>query len=76
MSKEITIEPLLEPREEIRALPARPRHHQVVVVGGGSAGLTVAARLRRALGGVDIAIVEPDLEGVVRQIVERGGLPS
>ena len=59
MSKELTIEPRLEPREETGALPAHTRHHQVVVVGGGSAGLTVAARLRRAPGSVDIAIVEP-----------------
>ena len=29
------------------------------MVGGGSAGITVAARLRRALGEVDIAILEP-----------------
>ena len=33
-------------------------HHKVVVVGGGTAGITVAARLRRA-GVDDIAVVEP-----------------
>lgn len=59
MSKEITIGQRLEPQGEIRAHPARTRQHEVVVVGGGSAGITVAARLRRALGGVDIAVVEP-----------------
>ncbi len=36
------------------------RHHSVLVVGGGSAGITVAARLRRARRGLDVAIVEPD----------------
>ncbi|OKH97792.1 pyridine nucleotide-disulfide oxidoreductase [Streptomyces sp. CB02923] len=33
-------------------------HHQVVVIGGGTAGITVAARLRRA-GLRDIAVLEP-----------------
>lgn len=33
--------------------------HRVVVVGGGTAGITVAARLLRLLHGVDVAIVEP-----------------
>ncbi len=36
-------------------------HHQLVIVGGGTAGITVAAALRRREGrrGLDIAIVEP-----------------
>ncbi len=35
-------------------------HHQIVIVGGGSAGITVAASLRRhGPAGLDIAIVEP-----------------
>jgi len=34
------------------------RHHQVVIVGGGNAGISVAARLQRA-GVKDIAIIEP-----------------
>ena len=40
--------------------PAHPKavHHQVVIVGGGNAGLSVAARLQRA-GLSDIAVVEP-----------------
>ncbi len=33
-------------------------HHRVVIVGGGTAGVTVAARLRRA-GVEDVALVEP-----------------
>ncbi len=36
------------------------RHHQVVIVGGGSAGMTLAASLRRrAPRKVDIALIEP-----------------
>ena len=35
------------------------RHHQIVIIGGGSAGITVAARLCRALKGADIALIEP-----------------
>ncbi|HSK59152.1 MAG TPA: FAD/NAD(P)-binding oxidoreductase [Actinomycetospora sp.] len=34
------------------------RHHRTVIIGGGSAGITVAARLRRA-GETDVAVVEP-----------------
>lgn len=35
-----------------------PLHHQIVIIGGGTAGITVAARLRRA-GARDIAVLEP-----------------
>ena len=39
---------------------AQSKHHQVLIVGGGAAGITVAASLRRrAPGPLDIAIVEP-----------------
>jgi sulfide:quinone oxidoreductase len=35
-------------------------HHQVLIVGGGTAGVTVAARLRRAgAGDGDVAVIEP-----------------
>ncbi|HMY03756.1 MAG TPA: FAD-dependent oxidoreductase, partial [Candidatus Obscuribacter sp.] len=34
-------------------------HHKVVIVGGGTAGISVAARLMRAIGDVDIALIEP-----------------
>ncbi|QDV69236.1 Sulfide dehydrogenase [flavocytochrome c] flavoprotein chain precursor [Rosistilla carotiformis] len=34
-------------------------HHQIVIVGGGTAGITVAARLRNANPSLDIAIIEP-----------------
>ena len=39
---------------------AGTKHHQVLIVGGGTAGITVAASLkRRGPGALDIAIVEP-----------------
>lgn len=38
-----------------------PAHHGVVVVGGGTAGITVAARLRRA-GVQDVAVLDPSTE--------------
>ena len=34
-------------------------HHQVLIVGGGTAGITVAAILRRRARNLDIAIIEP-----------------
>ncbi|MCK9521073.1 MAG: NAD(P)/FAD-dependent oxidoreductase, partial [Dehalococcoidia bacterium] len=34
-------------------------HHRVVIVGGGNAGISVAAQLHRKLRGLDIAIIEP-----------------
>ena len=38
------------------------KHHRVLVVGGGTAGITTAAILRRRSPGLDIAIVEPSEE--------------
>lgn len=35
------------------------KHHDVLICGGGSAGLSVAARLREAMPGLDIGLVEP-----------------
>ncbi|MEB3180963.1 MAG: FAD/NAD(P)-binding oxidoreductase [Nostocaceae cyanobacterium] len=34
-------------------------HHQIVIVGGGAAGITVASQLRAKNGKLDIAIIEP-----------------
>lgn len=34
-------------------------HHAILILGGGTAGITVAARLRRAARSLDISIVEP-----------------
>lgn len=34
-------------------------HHHILIIGGGSAGITVAARLTRALDRPDIALIEP-----------------
>lgn len=36
-----------------------PNHHKVVIIGGGTAGISVAARLMRSVGDIDIAIIEP-----------------
>ena len=39
---------------------ANTKHHQILIVGGGTAGITVAASLRRrGSASLDIAIVEP-----------------
>ena len=37
-------------------------HHRVLIVGGGTAGITVAAILKRRAPSVDVAIVEPSQE--------------
>ena len=34
-------------------------HHQILIVGGGTAGITVAARLRNADPSLDVALIEP-----------------
>src|ERR1700731_3105216 len=42
-----------------RAMMAGTTHHKILIVGGGTAGITVAASLKRhGPGGIDIAIVE------------------
>ena len=38
---------------------ARTEHHHIVIVGGGAGGISVAARLFRALKKPDVAIIEP-----------------
>lgn len=38
---------------------AGTRYHEVVIIGGGNAGISVAARLRRARKDLDVAIIEP-----------------
>ena len=37
-------------------------HHQVLIVGGGAAGITVAAQLKRARQSLDVAILEPSAD--------------
>jgi sulfide:quinone oxidoreductase len=34
-------------------------HHQVLIVGGGTAGITVSAILKRRAVGINLAIIEP-----------------
>ncbi len=43
----------------ILAKPATDFHHEVVIIGGGNAGISVATRLCRAPGSPDVAIIEP-----------------
>jgi cysteine synthase len=48
----------LGPRSEEEEMP-ESTHRQVLVVGGGTAGITVSAILKRRAPATDIAIVEP-----------------
>ena len=41
---------------------AAPRHVPVLILGGGTGGITVAARLRRADSRLGIGIVEPSAD--------------
>ena len=50
LSEETLIRPALVPLA---------RHHNILIVGGGTAGITTAARLARSIKHPDIAIVEP-----------------
>lgn len=71
------------PRRSRSLFLSNPRRFRVLVVGGGSAGMTVAARLRRARPGLELAILEPSADhyyqplwtlvggGVVRKEVTR-----
>lgn len=55
---------LLKPPDEVASRPDAPvscrtEHHSIVIVGAGTAGLTVAARLMRAMPAADVAILDP-----------------
>ncbi|GAC1425172.1 MAG: FAD/NAD(P)-binding oxidoreductase [Ktedonobacteraceae bacterium] len=43
----------------MNARTRKTEHHRIVIIGGGSAGISVAARLFRALKQPDVAILEP-----------------
>ena len=47
--------------KDVNEMQSKPfsTHHQFLIVGGGSAGITVAAQLRKKLADNDIAIIEP-----------------
>jgi sulfide:quinone oxidoreductase len=40
-------------------MPIPPAHHRVVIVGAGTGGTAIAARLRRAQPNLDIAVIDP-----------------
>lgn len=44
---------------EPRTAPAAESHYRVLIIGGGDAGISVAARMRRAAPGVEVAVLEP-----------------
>ena len=44
--------------EDVSSMSQAPMHHEVLIVGGGNAGISVAARLQRE-GVTDIGIIEP-----------------
>lgn len=47
--------------KEVASRQVKPfsAHHQILIVGAGSAGITVAAQLKKSLKGGDIAIIDP-----------------
>ncbi len=45
--------------EPATARGAQTEHHHILIVGGGTAGITLGARLRRKLGGSSLGVVEP-----------------
>ena len=49
----------IDPSTGDDAAPAATRHHEFLILGGGTGGVTVAARLCRKVAGADVAIVEP-----------------
>jgi len=52
-------EPDIDQATRKAPVPRPTRHHQIVIVGGGTGGITVAAQLCRKLSDPDVAIVEP-----------------
>jgi sulfide:quinone oxidoreductase len=46
-------------RQEVEIMPGST-HHQILIVGGGTAGITVSAILKRRAMGINLAIVEPE----------------
>ncbi len=35
------------------------KHHQILIIGGGNAGISLAAQLLRKQSGLDVAIIDP-----------------
>lgn len=55
----MTMSPTAAPGAATPAARRVLRHHRVLVVGGGSAGMTLVARLRRARPGLELALLDP-----------------
>jgi sulfide:quinone oxidoreductase len=49
----------VQPAPAVSVPELQTAHHHILIVGGGSAGITLAAKLRRAIGGTKLALVEP-----------------
>ena len=49
----------IDPSTSDAARSAPTRHHEFLILGGGTGGVTVAAQLCRKVAGADVAIVEP-----------------
>jgi len=64
-------------RPERDAVMNAPRHHDVVIVGGGNAGISLAAKLQR-MGCRDIAVVEPKMTHHYRPLLSyvSGGMAT
>ena len=54
-----SLRPRLEKRHGSDGTPPIPSRHDVVIIGGGAAGLATAASLLRRRAGLDIVVVEP-----------------
>ena len=50
---------MIEESPDIPSTDTGSRHHNILIVGGGTAGITTAARLARGIRNPDIAIIEP-----------------
>ena len=48
------------------------KHYEILILGGGTAGLTVASQLADRIGGEHIAVVEPSLEALLPAAVDAG----
>jgi len=38
---------------------SEPRHHEIVIIGGGTGGISIASHLKKEMKDLDVAVVEP-----------------